>query len=74
MRKILSRSTSIDKYLSLSEIKSNNVDLFYRLVIDNAEAPLFNALQPTYSQLLHYFRDSDGQEWKGIRKAGMACC
>lgn len=34
---IHSRSTSIDKYLYLSEIKSNNVDLFYRLVIDNAE-------------------------------------
>ena len=32
---INSRGTNIDKYLYLSSIKDTNVDLFYRLLIDN---------------------------------------
>jgi malate dehydrogenase (oxaloacetate-decarboxylating)(NADP+) len=35
MKMIQSRSTGIDKYMYLSSIKSTNVDLFYRLVMDN---------------------------------------
>lgn len=35
MKMINSRQTGIDKYLYLSSIKGQNVDLFYRLVMDN---------------------------------------
>ncbi|KFA63239.1 hypothetical protein S40285_04908 [Stachybotrys chlorohalonatus IBT 40285] len=35
MRMINSRQTNIDKYLYLSSIKDQNVDLFYRLLMDN---------------------------------------
>ncbi|KAF7944604.1 uncharacterized protein EAE97_005237 [Botrytis byssoidea] len=35
MRMINSRATPIDKYLYLSNIKAQNTDLFYRLLIDN---------------------------------------
>ncbi|KAM3067095.1 hypothetical protein ACMFMG_011766 [Clarireedia jacksonii] len=35
MRMINSRGTNLDKYLYLSSIKSQNTDLFYRLLIDN---------------------------------------
>ncbi|KAI9640107.1 hypothetical protein NHQ30_011509 [Ciborinia camelliae] len=35
MRMINSRGTPLDKYLYLSNIKSQNTDLFYRLLIDN---------------------------------------
>ncbi|ATZ51815.1 hypothetical protein BCIN_07g03830 [Botrytis cinerea B05.10] len=35
MRMINSRTTPIDKYLYLSNIKAQNTDLFYRLLIDN---------------------------------------
>ncbi|KAH7152361.1 hypothetical protein B0J13DRAFT_261414 [Dactylonectria estremocensis] len=35
MKMIHTRSTPIDKYLYLSSIKDQNIDLFYRLLIDN---------------------------------------
>lgn len=35
MKMINSRSTPIDKYLYLSSIKDQNVDLFYRLLMDH---------------------------------------
>ncbi|KAF7863044.1 hypothetical protein EAF04_007127 [Stromatinia cepivora] len=35
MRMINSRSTPLDKYLYLSNLKAQNTDLFYRLLIDN---------------------------------------
>jgi malate dehydrogenase (oxaloacetate-decarboxylating)(NADP+) len=35
MKMIQSRQTNIDKYLYLSTIKAQNVDLFYRLLMDN---------------------------------------
>jgi malate dehydrogenase (oxaloacetate-decarboxylating)(NADP+) len=35
LRMINSRTTNIDKYLYLSSVKAQNIDLFYRLVIDN---------------------------------------
>ncbi|KAH6611138.1 malic enzyme [Trichoderma cornu-damae] len=35
MKMIRSRQTSIDKYLYLSSVKAQNVDLFYRLLMDN---------------------------------------
>jgi hypothetical protein len=35
MRMINTRQTDIDKYLYLSSLKEQNVDLFYRLLIDN---------------------------------------
>lgn len=35
MKMINTRQTNIDKYLYLSSIKNSNIDLFYRLVMDN---------------------------------------
>ncbi|KAL7949032.1 hypothetical protein V8C42DRAFT_313043 [Trichoderma barbatum] len=35
MKMIQSRQTNIDKYLYLSTVKAQNVDLFYRLLMDN---------------------------------------
>lgn len=35
MKMIHSRQTGIDKYLYLSSIKDQNIDLFYRLLMDN---------------------------------------
>lgn len=35
MRMIATRQTNIDKYLYLSSLKDQNMDLFYRLLIDN---------------------------------------
>ncbi|KAH8173965.1 malic enzyme, NAD binding domain-containing protein [Sarocladium implicatum] len=35
MKMIQTRQTNIDKYLYLSSIKSSNLDLFYRLLMDN---------------------------------------
>ena len=35
MKMIQTRQTNIDKYLYLSSIKSSNIDLFYRLLMDN---------------------------------------
>src|SRR5690554_5603423 len=37
MKMINSRSTPLDKYLYLSTLKSSNIDLFYRVLIDNVE-------------------------------------
>lgn len=36
MRMINSRGTDVDKYLYLSCLKATDIDLFYRLLIDNA--------------------------------------
>jgi malate dehydrogenase (oxaloacetate-decarboxylating)(NADP+) len=36
LKMLRSRPTNVDKYLYLSTIKGENVDLFYRLLIDNA--------------------------------------
>lgn len=35
MKMIQTRQTSIDKYLYLSNLKAQNIDLFYRLLMDN---------------------------------------
>lgn len=35
MRVISTRETNIDKYMYLSSLKATNLDLFYRLLIDN---------------------------------------
>lgn len=35
LRMINTRGTNVDKYLYLSSIKANNIDLFYRLLMDN---------------------------------------
>jgi malate dehydrogenase (oxaloacetate-decarboxylating)(NADP+) len=47
MKMVRSRSTSIDKYLYLSLVKSTNTDLFYRLLIDNFEELMPLVYTPT---------------------------
>ncbi|TVY17328.1 NADP-dependent malic enzyme [Lachnellula arida] len=47
MRMIESRGTNIDKYLYLSDLKANNTDLFYRLLIDNVELLMPLVYTPT---------------------------
>ncbi|KAK0727233.1 hypothetical protein B0T26DRAFT_671927 [Lasiosphaeria miniovina] len=47
LKMIRSRQTSIDKYLYLSTIKGQNVDLFYRLLIDNAKEMMPLVYTPT---------------------------
>ncbi|TVY39184.1 NADP-dependent malic enzyme [Lachnellula subtilissima] len=47
MRMINSRGTDIDKYLYLSDLKANNTDLFYRLLIDNVELLMPLVYTPT---------------------------
>ncbi|QSZ31493.1 hypothetical protein DSL72_001060 [Monilinia vaccinii-corymbosi] len=47
MKMINSRGTPIDKYLYLSSIKSQNTDLFYRLLIDNVAALMPLVYTPT---------------------------
>lgn len=47
MKMINSRQTNIDKYLYLSNIKSQNIDLFYRLLIDNARELMPLVYTPT---------------------------
>lgn len=37
LKVIRSRETGIDKYMYLSNLKATNVDLFYRLLMDNAK-------------------------------------
>lgn len=44
---INSRCTPIDKYLYLSSLKQNNIDLFYRLLIDNIEQLMPLVYTPT---------------------------
>lgn len=47
MKMINSRSTPIDKYLYLSTLKSSNIDLFYRVLIDNVEQLMPLVYTPT---------------------------
>ncbi|CAG8975663.1 hypothetical protein HYALB_00012321 [Hymenoscyphus albidus] len=47
MRMINSRSTNIDKYLYLSSVKAANMDLFYRLLMDNVEQLMPLVYTPT---------------------------
>ena len=44
---IRSRQTNIDRYLYLSSLKGENVDLFYRLLIDNARELMPLVYTPT---------------------------
>jgi malate dehydrogenase (oxaloacetate-decarboxylating)(NADP+) len=47
LKMVRSRQTSIDKYLYLSTLKDQNVDLFYRLLIDNAREMMPLVYTPT---------------------------
>ena len=47
MKMIHTRQTNIDKYLYLSSIKDQNVDLFYRLVMDNVRELMPLVYTPT---------------------------
>jgi len=47
LKVISTRQTNIDKYLYLSTLKSENVDLFYRLLIDNAKEMMPLVYTPT---------------------------
>lgn len=47
LRMINSRTTPIDKYLYLSTLKGNNVDLFYRVLIDHVAQMMPLVYTPT---------------------------
>lgn len=47
LKMIRSRQTNIDRYLYLSTLKEQSVDLFYRLVIDNARELMPLVYTPT---------------------------
>ncbi len=47
LKMIRSRQTNIDRYLYLSTLKSQNADLFYRLLIDNAKELMPLVYTPT---------------------------
>lgn len=47
LKMIRSRPTNVDKYLYLSTVKGENVDLFYRLLIDNARELMPLVYTPT---------------------------
>lgn len=47
LRMIRSRPTDVDRYLYLSQLKDQNVDLFYRLLIDNARELMPLVYTPT---------------------------
>lgn len=47
MKMIRTRSTPIDKYLYLSSLKDQNVDLFYRLLMDNVRELMPLVYTPT---------------------------
>ncbi|KAI8625145.1 NADP-dependent malic enzyme [Xylariaceae sp. FL1651] len=47
MKMINSRQTNIDKYLYLSSLKSQNIDLFYRVLIDNVRELMPLVYTPT---------------------------
>ncbi|KAF7956792.1 hypothetical protein EAE96_004119 [Botrytis aclada] len=51
MRMINSRATPIDKYLYLSNIKAQNTDLFYRLLIDNIATLMPLVYTPTIGDI-----------------------
>ncbi|CAN8095495.1 unnamed protein product [Discula destructiva] len=47
LRMIRSRQTDVDRYLYLSSVKAQNVDLFYRLLMDNAKELMPLVYTPT---------------------------
>ncbi|ROW02743.1 hypothetical protein VSDG_01707 [Cytospora chrysosperma] len=47
LRMINSRSTDVDRYLYLSSLKAENVDLFYRLLMDNSKQMMPLVYTPT---------------------------
>ncbi|KAF3941109.1 hypothetical protein ABW19_dt0207662 [Dactylella cylindrospora] len=47
MKMIRSRQTGVDKYLYLSNLKATNIDLFYRLLMDNAKELMPIVYTPT---------------------------
>lgn len=47
LKMVRSRPTNVDKYLYLSTVKGENVDLFYRLLIDNARELMPLVYTPT---------------------------
>jgi len=47
LKMIRTRQTNIDKYLYLSSLKRENIDLFYRLLIDNAKELMPLVYTPT---------------------------
>lgn len=47
LRMIRSRHTDVDRYLYLSSVKATNVDLFYRLLMDNAKELMPLVYTPT---------------------------
>lgn len=47
LKMIRTRQTDVDRYLYLSTLKSQNVDLFYRLLIDNAKELMPLVYTPT---------------------------
>ncbi|KAH8805521.1 hypothetical protein F5884DRAFT_678178 [Xylogone sp. PMI_703] len=47
LRMLSTRTSPIDKYLYLSSLKSSNIDLFYRLLIDNAKEMMPLVYTPT---------------------------
>ncbi len=47
LKMIRSRQTDVDRYLYLSTLKGENVDLFYRLLIDNAKELMPLVYTPT---------------------------
>jgi malate dehydrogenase (oxaloacetate-decarboxylating)(NADP+) len=47
LKMIRSRQTNIDKYLYLSTLKNENVDLFYHLLINNAQELMPLVYTPT---------------------------
>ena len=57
MDMISSRSTDIDKYLYLSNLKNQNVDLFYRVLMDNVRELMPLVYTPTIGDVcLQYSR------------------
>jgi malate dehydrogenase (oxaloacetate-decarboxylating)(NADP+) len=51
LRMINSRDTNIDKYLYLSSLKAQNIDLFYRLLIDNVAQMMPLVYTPTIGDI-----------------------
>ncbi|KAI6359704.1 hypothetical protein MCOR25_006970 [Pyricularia grisea] len=47
MKMIRTRSTNVDRYLYLSSLKSSNIDLFYRLLMDNVRELMPLVYTPT---------------------------
>lgn len=48
LEQIESKTTSIDKYMYLANLRNSNVDLFYRLLIDNMPVSFLRPLLNFY--------------------------